>query len=248
MDLANFHHTVPASTPLCSAQDITHLREIYKAGEEKAQALLRNDENSSSPPPTNRRRRASSKSADAELEHGTINPVHDVSMETDPGCLGSTNSLTRSPKAPRMVDARRAISLEERVPLSNVVSKETSDKRHARRCSLGDLIRASSSKETDFCQTKMKRDDALNIYRHRPSVTDTYLGTSIEEEMEDDEENSEAILSIVSRRSEEMRVDMRDVFKRRRSSVSKLFFGPATSASDEEAGEGEELQWDTPSG
>lgn len=80
------------------------------------------------------------------------------------------------------------------------------------------------------------------MYRHRRSVTDTYLGTELPEEESDyDTDTSAAILSIVSQHSysrggaggggasggkEDRRPDVRDVFKQRRKSVTlDMMFG-----------------------
>ncbi|KAK7111482.1 G protein-activated inward rectifier potassium channel 4-like [Littorina saxatilis] len=91
-------------------------------------------------------------------------------------------------------------------------------------------------------QRRLSREDAVNMYRHRRSVTDTYLGTELPEEESDyDTDTSAAILSIVSQHSysrggaggggasggkEDRRPDVRDVFKQRRKSVTlDMMFG-----------------------
>ncbi|XP_076459300.1 uncharacterized protein LOC143292682 [Babylonia areolata] len=94
-------------------------------------------------------------------------------------------------------------------------------------------------------ERRLSLGDALNLYRHRRSVTDTYLGTELpEEDSEDDakQANAAALLSLLSqqqhqqqqqgrRRSDGRPPDMRDVFKfRRKSTTLPLMF--ATEAGD----------------
>ena len=78
-------------------------------------------------------------------------------------------------------------------------------------------------------QRRLSVGDAVNMYRHRRSVTDTYLGTELSEEESDDSEQSAAILTIVSQQSrvqQDRRPDVRDVFKlRRKSTTQELMFG-----------------------
>lgn len=100
------------------------------------------------------------------------------------------------------------------------------------------LPRRSPWKHGKF-QRPLSFGDALNLYRHRRSVTDTYLGTDISDEDSDDSEENEALMSIVSQQSrQEVKPDVRDILwapPRRTSFTMELMFGPESSESDDEA-------------
>ncbi|KAH9519949.1 Inward rectifier potassium channel 2 [Bulinus truncatus] len=174
MDMRNFYSTVPAITPLLSAENITNLREIYNA---RAQQETRSRGSSTS-----------------EI---TPTPHH----QPPPG-------------RPRG---------REHVPHLGV----------ERRYSLGDMIRVAHGRRR-FSAQMNSFDDALNLYKHRPSITDTYLGTGInEEEVAGGEEDNAAILSLVTRQSSVKKnmAELKESFKRRRSSGTVLMF--KTSTEDE---------------
>ncbi|RUS72421.1 hypothetical protein EGW08_019814 [Elysia chlorotica] len=225
MDLANFHHTVPASTPLCSAQDITTLRRMYSgpfqddsdaSGELDVESHL-----SSEIIPF-----AVNCAADSEIE--STEPI------PKPGTSRSKDMVTTVSMAYRKaVRSRRSVSVVENC--LNTASKTTKENatenqpKKRRRCSLGDLIRHSQgvNGKSSVNSLPLNISDALNMYRHRRSVTDTYLGEEIKEEGEGSEEDSnQAILTIMSHVSSDEHIDVRDVFKKRRSSASQLFFSP----------------------
>ena len=134
--------------------------------------------------------------------------------EENPDHKPRSNYVTRDVK-PSLDHPKRSLSVAAVVPRAASTCKE-----RVRRCSLGDMVRNSQGNNNP-----REKGNALNLYRHRPSITDTYLGCEVVlEDMEEDEEESEAILSVVSTRSQEKRTDVRDVFKKRRSSVTQLFF------------------------
>ncbi|XP_005098785.1 inward rectifier potassium channel 2 [Aplysia californica] len=199
MDLSNFNGTVPASTPLCSAQDINHLREMYRAN----------------------------------------HPDETVGERPNEGSLSKEDvrGSQVKEKSSKVLMQRRSHSMEE------ATGKPRGQ--HNRRCSLGDLIRTAQGEGAGGGNRINHLGNALNIYRHRLSVTDTYLGSDniLEEVDEDDDENNQAILTVVSQRSQdrlERRTDVRDVFKKKKSSVTQLFFGtePAKSGEEGIGGEG----------
>ncbi|XP_059140968.1 ATP-sensitive inward rectifier potassium channel 12-like [Physella acuta] len=192
MDLTHFHNTLPACTPLCSAQDITTFRKLYP--------------------------KTTSLSTDKLSESG------------------DSQTLSGATSSPSMADEVVATPSKKRsLPGRSLSLEEDPSKRSLylsnRRCSLGDMIRASQG--TDRARHKRHSlGDALNIYRHRRSITDTYLGTGIDEESEDDYDSNQAILTVVSQRSAGKRTDVRDLFKRRKSSGTHLFFGTESELSE----------------
>ena len=231
MNLANFHHTVPASTPLCSAQDITTLRNMYKEihqedGETASEKDVEDHHSS------DRTQLSVTGTANSEIEPTklTAKPGNSKEMVT-----------TVSMAYRRALRSRRSVSVVENcLSTASQTPQENPNgckPKKQRRCSLGDLIRHSQGvKDTPSDSSlPLNISDALNIYRHRRSVTDTYLGQEIKEELEGFEDDSnQAILTIMSHVSSEEHIDMRDVFKKRRSSASQLYFSPETGDSEAE--------------
>ncbi|CAG5114800.1 unnamed protein product [Candidula unifasciata] len=182
MDLSTFDNTVPTSAPLCSARDITHLREMYKA---------------THPEPSLPTQHNSTTSHSSQLQSTSTASDIQVFSEADSISVEPGNHLNTPVTVPR---SQRSKSVEERIPPPPNIERQ-------RRCSLGDMIRASQG---DKGVKQSQYVDALNIYRHRRSVTDTYLGEEITEEGDEVYDSNQAILSVVSRRSAEKRIDSRD--------------------------------------
>lgn len=204
MDLSTFNNTVPTSAPLCSAQDITHLREMYKATFPETR-----------PPAPH----CSESSRSTQLQ--STSTASDIQVFPDTGSIGEGQGAHLSPPT-TAARSQRSRSVEERFPPPKTERQ--------RRCSLGDMIRVAQG---DNRVKQSQYVDAMNIYRHRRSVTDTYLGDEIAEEADEVYDSTHAILSVISRRSAEKRAEVRDPLKRRRSSV-QLLFGRETGNIGEE--------------
>ncbi|GFN87195.1 inward rectifier potassium channel 4 [Plakobranchus ocellatus] len=232
MNLANFHHTIPASTPLCSAQDVKTLRQMYRKG-------LDDDEE-----PTDARKNGK-KGANypAAVPENIVKPR-----------VATTKLVTRSARPDSLVTsvsqayrkalrAKRSVSMVENPTAVLQRLRENPDEEQSqrnRRCSLGDLIRESQGAKGVSPTNSIPFNiyDALNIYRHRRSITDTYLGAEIEEEEEKSDDayscsSNQAILTIMSHVSGEQHIDVRDVFKKRKSSAAHLYFAPEQDSGDE---------------
>ena len=235
MNFANFHNTVPASTPLCSAQDTTTLRELYKMshpGHRETCDLERNegDMASSSPKGT---------SAIVDIPgKPEIEPAKSVTTSVSSKDQATTVSFAYR----KALRSKRSVSMVENYMCKppHQALRETpkeGQREKQRRFSLGDLIRLSQGGKEMSAQSSLPLhiNDALNLYKHRRSITDTYLGREIEEEEEGSEDgSSQAILTIMSHASAEEHIDVRDVFKKRRSSASQLYFSAETGDSGDE--------------
>lgn len=219
MDLSSFHDTVPTSTPLCSAQDITNLREMYRANHPETTETA-SVEKQQSPV---------AEAGNSEIISVCSDPLpsQDTTMNTN-----ASDSCLQASCPPKIHRSQRSKSMQETTRPPN--------KERQRRCSLGDMIMVAQGE----CSGKRKvYANALNIYRHRRSVTDTYLGEEIEEEGDESSyDSSLAVLSIVSQISAEKRTDFRELLKRRRGSV-QLCFGEKTGRSEDvEEDDGGETQ------
>nr|KAG5714897.1 hypothetical protein BaRGS_000385 [Batillaria attramentaria] len=116
---------------------------------------------------------------------------------------------------------------EEGTEVTEEMANDAEDKKTEKGCLAVD---DGKTDDQESGQRRISLGDALNMYRHRRSVTDTYLGTEIGDDSDNSEESA-AILSIVSQQSREKRPDVRDVFKLRRKSVTQeLMFGPKPDA------------------
>ncbi|GFS20909.1 inward rectifier potassium channel 2 [Elysia marginata] len=241
MDLANFHQTVPACTPLCSAQDITTLRKIYQADDgENIEASVQNEAVQNEEIP----QRTHHPSERASSANNIVSIIESESLKSERKSAFSKDPITTVSRAYRKaVRSRRSVSLVENCMMTSssphILRENPNDieLEKQRRCSLGDLIRVSQGVKDTSSDSNLPLNisDALNIYRHRRSITDTYLGEEIDEEVEGSEDSSsQAILTIMSHVSSEEHVDVRDVFKKRKTSASQLYFSPETGDSEDE--------------
>lgn len=239
MDLANFHQIVPVFTPLCSAQDITNVRKKHQETNIGHTGIETYEENDNISQMTRRFLKN-----DLIYNGATGNSnIEAVKSNMKPAvCKDAITTVSRAYQKARR--SRRSVSLVENcmnTSLSQALWENPSEfhKEKQRRCSLGDLIRVSQGVHhvSSDGSLPLHISDALNMYRHRRSITDTYLGDETHEDAEGSKDScsSQAILTILSHvSSSEEHVDVRDVFKKRRTSAAQLYFSPETGDSEDE--------------
>ncbi|XP_055877590.1 inward rectifier potassium channel 2-like [Biomphalaria glabrata] len=91
-----------------------------------------------------------------------------------------------------------------------------------RRYSLGEMIRVAHGQRR-FGRRRQSIDDAVNFYKHRPSITDTYLGEGNIMHDAPDAENSLVLTGLVSRSLSLKGKDLADVIKRKSHGTALLF-------------------------
>ncbi|KAK7002892.1 inward rectifier potassium channel 2, partial [Biomphalaria glabrata] len=91
-----------------------------------------------------------------------------------------------------------------------------------RRYSLGEMIRVAHGQRR-FGRRRQSIDDAVNFYKHRPSITDTYLGEGNTMHDAPDAENSLVLTGLVSRSLSLKGKDLADVIKRKSHGTALLF-------------------------
>ena len=223
-----FHESYPVSIPLCSAQTLERKRLLKELNIEDDEC--EDDVEYSAGASDSHRERDDVTRTNAEATLRSDSERKEKVLTTE----DSTQTQEEQSK-PEAADTGATSPKDTEGDGTNAPAKE-----RVRKTSRVEFQPLPSKASGTHPQRRLSLGDALNMYRHRRSVTDTYLGTELSEEESDDSEQNAAILSIVSLQSrgqQERRPDVRDVFKlRRKSTTFELMFGMEGVDNDGDSG------------
>lgn len=225
-----FHESYPVAIPLCSAQTLERRRLFRELNLQYSDNDSLEDIEYSTGVPDSRRQRDEG-TTDAE---GTMPTEHEDKEKR----LATEESPQSREEEQKDVNAERVEAPSTKD--SSGDGTNATAKERVRKISRVEFQPLPGKAAGTNPQRRLSLGDAVNMYRHRRSVTDTYLGTELPEEESDDSEQSAAILSLRSLHSwghQERRPDVRDVFKQRRKSTTlELMFGTEGVDTDGESG------------
>ena len=231
MNYDAFHESYPVAIPVCSAQTLERRRLSRELNLQYSDDDSHEDIEYSTGVADSRRQRDEATTAKAE---GTMPSEHE-DKEKRLATEESAQSREEEQNDPNAERVETPSTKDSSGDGTNATAKE-----RVRKTSRVEFQPLPGKGAGTNPQRRLSLGDALNMYRHRRSVTDTYLGTELPEEESDDSEQSAAILSLRSLQSrghQERRPDVRDVFKQRRKSTTlELMFGTEGVDTDGESG------------